>query len=265
MENEGIQPTGMNQKFETEFIPRIQAFAKMIDGLATSGIPEPHLPHWGVDYEKAPVRIGIIGRDTRSWGDMPAFTEAVGSDPREALYRGKGAFDSLDFTGWTNNFGKTFWDTSLKILAAVHGVEDWKSLKQQTVTSPLKSFFWANVNSVERFEASPSANGVLRDVWQEVKRASEEHLDSFRTILNILQPHVVFLLNWDPGEHFLDFPLSWTEFGNHQAEATDPVTGCLILATAHPTWLNQNGLYDEALAGIIQRANKAVQAMSQRS
>jgi hypothetical protein len=254
----------LNQKFEAEFIPRIQAFVQRVETLDTSGIPEPHLPHWGVDYANAPIRIGIIGRDTRSWGNMPTFIEAVGADAREALYRGKGEFDSLDFTGWTNNFGRTFWDTSMKILAAIHDVEDWKSLKRQTVTAPLKSFFWANVNSVERFEVSPRANGVPWDVWHQVKLASEEHLDSFRAILDILRPHVVFLLNWDPGEHFLDFPLSWTEFGNHLAEATDPETGCLILATAHPTWLNQNGLYDEAIAGIIQKANKAVHPTATR-
>ena len=248
----------LNHRFEEALIPRVQKFVQKLEGLDVDRIPEPHLPHWGVDYETAPFRIGIVGRDTRSWGDMPAFIEAVGLDTTKALYRGKGEFDSLDFTGWTNNFGKTFWDTSMKIIAALHGIDDWKSLKRQDITSPLKSFFWANVNSVERFEVSPKANGVSWDVWHQVKIASEEHLESFRTILDILRPHVVILLNWDPGDHFLDFPLSWNEIGNHQAKATDPATGCLILATAHPTWLNQNGLYDEALAGIIQNANKAV-------
>jgi len=252
------------QKFEAEFIPRIQAFIETVENLDTSGIPEPHFPHWGVDYADTPVRIGIIGRDTRSWGHMPAFIEAVKSDPQQALYRGKGEFDALDFTGWTNNFGRTFWDTSMKVLAALHGVEDWKSLKRRELTAPLRSFFWANVNSVERFEVSPRANSVPWDVWRKVKSASEHHLDSFRAILDILRPQVVFLMNWDPGDHFLDFPLSWEEFGNHQAEAIDPVTGCVILATAHPTWLNQNRIYDEAIGGIIQRANKTLRATTTR-
>jgi len=250
--------SALNDHFESELLPRIQAFEERVEGLKTSGIPEPHLPHWGSEYENAATRIGIIGRDTRSWGDLPAFIEAVRTDPRHALYRGKCEFDSLDFTDWTNNFGKTFWDTSLKILAAIHGVDDWKRLKRQEVTAPLRSFFWANVNSVERFEASPRANEVPWDTWHQVKTASEQYLDSFRVILDVLRPHIVFILNWDPGDHFLDFPLTWTEFGNHQAEAIDPVTGCLILATAHPTWLNQNGLYDEAINGLIQRANKKI-------
>jgi len=257
--------SSLNQQFEEAFIPRIRAFVDNVESLDTSGIPEPHLPHWGVEYENASVRIGIIGRDTRSWGNMPAFLDAVRTDPKQALYRGKEEFDSLDFTRWTNNFGKTFWDTSMKILAALHDVEDWKLLKRQEISAPLKSFFWANVNSVERFEVSPRDNNVPWETWHQVKLASEQHLDSFRTILDILSPCVVFLLNWDPGDHFLDFPLSWSEFGDHQAEAVDPVTGCLILATAHPTWLNQNGLYDEAISGLIQRAKKTAVLTSLRA
>lgn len=244
--------------FEGAYLPRIKQFVEAIAGLETSGIPEPHLPHWGAEYEVAPIRLGIIGRDTRSWGNMPDFLDAVNTSPREALYRGKGEFDSYDFTDWTNNFGKTFWDTSLRILAAMHGVDDWKRLKRCEVVDPLRRFFWANVNSVERFEVSPKSNGVAWNTWHKVKAASEKNLDSFRMILDVFHPQVVFLLNWDPGDHFLDFPIDWTHFGDHQAEATDSITGCLILATAHPTWLNQNGLYDEAINGIIQRAKKAV-------
>jgi hypothetical protein len=251
----------LSDRYEARYKNAVGHFASEIEGLDASGIPEPHIPHWGSLYESASLKIGIVGRDTRSWGDMPAFMDAVKNDPREALFRGKEDFDSLVFTGWTNNFGTTFWDTAIKILAALHGVSDWKRLKLQEITEPLKSFFWANVNSVERFEVSPRANKVPWDTWYKVKKASEHHLDSFRALLDIFQPHVVFLLNWDPGEHFLDFPLTWDEFGNHQAEARDSVTGCLILATAHPTWLNQNRLYDQAISGLIKRANTAMHRM----
>lgn len=240
--------------FSSRFQPRVRAFAREVGDIDTIGIPEPHLPHWGSLYGEAQIRVGIIGRDTRSWGAMPEFIDAVRKDPVTALYRGKDEFDALDFTTWTNNFGTTFWDTSMKILAGIHGIEDWKRLKRQEEEIPLRSFFWANVNAVERFEVSPQENGVAWETWRKVKDAAENHLDSFRTILDVFAPHVVFIMNWDPGDHFLDFPIQWDEFGNHLAYAYDEVSGCHLLATAHPTWLNQNNLYEETIFGIIQKA-----------
>lgn len=133
-------------------------------------------------------------------------------------------------------------------------MQDWKQLKRREVAVPLRRILWANVNSIEHYDVTAHDNHVAFDVWRKVKTASEQHLDSLRAILDVFRPQIVFLLNWDPGEPFLDFPLTWTNFGDHQAEAQDPKTGCLILKTAHPTWLNQHGLYDEAINGLTQRA-----------
>lgn len=252
----------INKQFEEAYIPRVRAFTREISEIKTSGIPEPHLPHWGIDYERCPLRIGIIGRDTRYWGDMPNFTDAVNENPQQALYLGKESFDSFEFTKWTNNFGTTFWDTALKILAAMHGIDDWKQLKRKNIIAPLKRFLWANANSVEMFEATPKRNNIPWDDWHNVKVASEKYLDSFRLILDTFRPHIIFLMNWEPNEPFLDFALDWTEFGDHQAVARDPVTKCLILATAHPTWLNQKGLYDAAIGGLIQRAKSEIASHS---
>jgi hypothetical protein len=202
------------------------------------------------------LKVAVIGRDTRYWGDMRHFIQAAKESPDEAILRGKGEFDALDFTGWTNNFGKTFWDTSMKILAGIHGVSDWKSLKRREEESVLRSFMWANVNSVERYEVTPQENQVPWDIWRKVKDASEEYLDSFKNILEIFTPNVVVLMNWDPGAHFIDFYIKWDEFGNHQAYAFYEPSKTHIIATAHPTWLNQNHLYDEAISGIIKKANR---------
>jgi hypothetical protein len=252
----------LNERFFDEMWPRVCDFQSSIGDLDTSGIPEPHLPHWGRKYESGLPKIGVIGRDTRGWGHMPQFIEAVSKGDKSALFRGKTSFESLKFTSWTNNFGKTFWDTSIKLLAGVYDVHDWKSLKKKQIIDPLESFFWANVNSVERYEATPAKNRISRDTWLKIKSSSEKHIDSFRLILDIFRPDIVFLLSWDASEEFLDFPLSWNEFGDYQLEAIDPETGCLVLRTAHPTWLNQNKLYDQAISGLIKRAKNATNIKS---
>jgi hypothetical protein len=250
----------VRERFDTRYKGAVVSFVNEIEGLDASGIPEPHLPYCGLLYEEAPLKVGIIGRDTRSWGDMTNFIDAVRSDAGAAIHRNSGELDGLAFTDWTNNFGKTFWDTSMKILAGMHGISDWKLLKKRQVEEPLRSFFWANVNSIERFEVCPKENGVPWETWRKVKDSSERHLDSFQGILEVFRPHAVFIMNWDPGDHFLDFEIQWENFGDHQASAYYEPTNTHIFATAHPTWLNQASLYDEAITGIIARANQTLQA-----
>lgn len=253
-----MNSTNIRGKFDNFYSKHSIDFANAVGELDASGIPEPHLPHWGKMYDTASLKIGLIGRDTRSWGDMNDFLRAVKNDPVGAIHRHEEEFDSLAFTEWTNNFGKTFWDTSMKFLAGLHGISDWKRLKRREEEAVLRSFFWANVNSVERYEASPQANAVSLETWRIVKNASEQHLDSFSALLNIFIPHVIILMNWDPNDRFLDIPLQWEEFGDHQAYSFHEPTGTHILATAHPTWLNQHSLYEIAVNGIINRAKKAL-------
>ena len=131
-----------------------------IEGLEVSGIPEPHLPYWGPLYEVAPLRVGIIGRDTRGWGDMTEFIECVRSDSKAALQRHRDELDGLAFTGWTNNFGKTFWDTTFKILAAMHGVIDWKQTPQEAVGT---SAVFARTPLIA--DLKPGGKYLARDVY----------------------------------------------------------------------------------------------------
>lgn len=255
----------VQERFEARYSTGVTSFVNDMEGLDASGIPAPHLPYWGQLYESAPLRIGVIGRDTRGWGDMSQFIESVRRDPQTAIQHHREQLDKFSFTSWTNNFGKTFWDTSLKLLAAMHDVEDWKRLKRRQEEAPLRSFFWANVNSIERFEVSPRDNGVPWETWRKVKDASERHLDSFQGILDVFRPHIVFLMNWDPGEHFLDCDIQWNNFGDHQASAFYEPTQTHIFVTAHPSWLNKNHIYDEAIIGIMKEAKKARMAIPSSS
>lgn len=244
----------LRERFDSIFHQRALAFVGAVENIDVRGIPEPHLPHWGVNYESSALKIGIVGRDTRGWGQMSNFIQAVKANPISAIHRGEDEFNSLDFTGWTNNFRTSFWDTSMKFLAGLHNIPDWKLLKKRKEESVLRSFFWANVNSVERYEVTPKEQGVAWETWRKIKDASEQHFDSLTVLLDIFRPHIVIVMNWEPHAHFLDIRLSWEEFGNHQAYAFHEPSHTHILAMAHPTWLNRNSLYETAVKGIIQKA-----------
>ena len=250
----------ISETFESEYSPAASQFVEEIGALDTSGIPEPHLPVWGDKYEESELRVGFVGRDTLGYGEMANFVNATNIDPSAATRRGLEEFQSLDYLQWRTNFGTNFWDTAFRILAGLHGLSDWKDLVDGRTKMPLRRFLWANVNSVELFESSPSKNAVNWETWRKVKDASEKYIDSLQRLLHVFEPHVLYIFNWYPSEAFLDSNLAWDEFADHQAYAFDNNSKAHVFVTAHPSWLNRNGLYQETVDAMVKRANKALQS-----
>jgi hypothetical protein len=246
------------QRFDEHYSPRVRTFAAHVPPEA-HGIPAPHLPLWGQNYETAALKIGIVGRDTRGWSPMNRFVELAAHSPAVAIHLHQDEFDAFKFTEWTNRFGKTFFDTVLKITACLHGVSDWKRLKRRQEEAVLRSFFWANTNAIERYEVSPKAAKVPVEVWRKVKSASEEQFDSLASLLQLFRPDAVFVHNWDRnGRFFRDSALCWDDFGPHQAHAYSAETKTHVFLTAHPLWLNRARIYDSTLNGILERARRAL-------
>lgn len=250
----------LRSRYDEHFSKRVESFVQTVGEINATGVPEAHLPLYGTGYEESLLKIGFIGVDTNGWGDkttfMNAFIEAVKSDPKKAIHRYEEDFNELQFTGWTNNFGTAFWDMAFRLLAGLYDIPDWKTLKRREPENILRSFFWANANSVELYRDTPSKNKVPKDVWRRLKDASEKHLDSFETLIEVFLPDVVVIMNWEPSGHFMDVSLNWETLGDHLAFATHPAAKTQVFKTAHPTWLNQNDLYDPAVAEIIKKAKE---------
>ena len=248
-----MNPTLDNQH-RAYYTPRIASFLEDVAGTNPTGIPEPHFPVWGENYASAPVKIAIIGEETRGWGEMSHFLTQAQVAPIDACRGSEEEFRSFEFLNWTNNFGKTFWDTSLKLIAGVRGITDWKQLKRGEITQPLTEFLWANTHALEAYHVTAKHNHTKPEDWEVYNKASLEHFDSLKGILTTFQPDVMFILNWDLEGAFLDVALEWETLGSHQRSAYYKPTGTQIMHTAHPTWLNRKGLYDEALTNLINRA-----------
>ena len=186
----------LEERYQANYAPRVAAFvAEVGPDLNAAGIPEPHLPCFGIGYEDASPKVAIVGRDTAYWGDMPLFLRAAATDTHAVLERHEAEFNTFKFTEWTNSFGKTFWDTALRLLAGFHGISDWRELKRREHPEILRGFLWAEVNAVELYGSSSHDSGADFTVWQTLKTASERHLDSISLLLDTFRPDVVVVLS----------------------------------------------------------------------
>jgi hypothetical protein len=168
---------------------------------------------------------------------MADFRDTAKQDTQKALFMHEDVFHNLAFTRWTNNFGKTFWDTVMQFLAVIHNLSDRRQLKRRERDDILQTFVWAETNSVELWRSTPSRAGANFEAWQQFKAASERHLDSFSTILDVFRPQLAIVLNWIVHDKYWDLPLQWERIGDHVNYAFEAVHGTHVFHTAHPTWL----------------------------
>jgi hypothetical protein len=230
--NSSIKP-----KFEQHFLPRVHAFAADVGDANFSGIPEPHLPLWGVDYESSSVKLAFIGKDTRYWGDMRQFLAALKSTPEASLYRHLGKFRELGFSKGTVNFGTSFWDTVMQLLAQFYGVGDWRDIKQRKLDHLLRGFLWAETNSVELWGSTPSKEDADYTVWKTCKDAGAKHFDSIEAILQIFEPKIVIVMDWDVPDSYWGNVQGFQTIGEH-VRFCDHLGGTsYIYNIAHPNWL----------------------------
>lgn len=251
----------LRSRFDEYYSKRAKAFADAVKDIDAPGIPELHVPLYGSCYEQASLKVGFIGRDTKTWGcktnGMNAFIKAVNENPIEAIHRLDKAIEDLEGSlGWTNRRG-TFGAMVMRLLAGFYEIpEDWKSLLRHEKHATIRrSFFWANANSVECFQSTPRTNMVPLDVWQRVKKASEEHFDSLAALIEVFSPDVVIIMSSELTDRFNDVFLKWDDrtFGGHLAFAVHPATNTRMFWTDHPGWLNKNHLYDVVIEEIIKR------------
>jgi hypothetical protein len=231
-------PSALETRYDAQYSPLLTSFLRDVEVQDVAGLPEPHFPLFGSSYETAKPKVVFVGRDTRGWGNMAEFLADAKQDARRALHRHQLAFESLEFTNWTNKFGSSFLDTVLKILARLHSIDDWKQLKRRYFPEVLRSFVWANTNSVE---ITPGAAATY-STWKVVKQASAAHFDRLDILLDVFAPDIVIIMYWGVGEAYLGRNVKWEPLGDHvQCGRCSGYTE-RIFKTAHPTWLSHQKL-----------------------
>jgi len=240
------------EKYSTVIPQFVEEVTK--DNLNLNGLVAPHVPMCGPSYGDGFTKVAIIGEETRGWGDLDKFLEDANYDINLFIQRLDWIFKSYKFTGWTNNFGKTFWDTSFKILASINGEDNWKNLKNKNRKDILDSVLWCNVNSIEGYKVTAKKQNADFASWEAVKKQSTITLDRFELIEEVFSPDITIIMNWDVPKNYLH--IKWESIENH-LEVGRTEKGSVIYRMAHPSWLNKNGEYDSVLKALFERV-KAV-------
>jgi hypothetical protein len=260
----------MDSILKTRFLSRYgSAILSLVDeaGVIDAGsLQEPHLPLWGQAYAQAPVRLAFIGQDTRNWGEMTPFLAQARESPEQACLRWQSYFRELPYVKWTNRAGTSFWDTVFRILAGANGIKTWKDICRGRHDDLLRTFVWAEVNSVELWTAQAVARWETRtkkkadiQVWRKLKLASERCLDRLSLILDVFSPHAIVILNWHIPAHYWDRHLEWTTITDHLRHATDGKTGAQVFHSAHPAWLGRKrSRLTEVIQLISERLPRAI-------
>jgi|GEM_PF-1504563 hypothetical protein len=176
--------------------PLVSDFQQKMKGVAIPGIermPEPFLPLFGKSYPSAPVRIAVIGQDTKEWGDLRHFLKSPELWEKEIFNSRFNEFENHSFTGWGKQ-RQTFFGFVMKLLAEYHGRTNWKAMKKGAMREILDSFAWANCNAIELYSSSVKAKGVPKEFWDQVILAGR-HFNKYSHLHRTLNPDVVLILH----------------------------------------------------------------------
>lgn len=173
------------------------------------------------------------------------------NDSLEGIKWFKEEFDDLEFVYWRSNFGGDFWSFNLRFLAKFYGISDWKELYKNpnNYETILKSFAWANADSVERL-----TNPEKQQEYNRIKKASEI-FDNPKLMVEYLEPNIVIFLHWHKEEDWLIKDMEILEESEPQKHLwyyhfkTPDVH---FFWTYHPRGYNSKGLdQDEIIDEII--------------
>lgn len=187
----------MRKKHHDYYMPLIQEFCAEVTSQELGGlekIPKPFLPLFGPKYAESPMRIVMMGQDTKGWGNVKNFLEAEASEPGSNLKADFDEFENHDFLWWGSNKTRySFWGFVLMFLASVHGIKDWSVLRRGNYKNILNSFAWANGNAIEYFASSAQGQGAPFDSWKAVWDAGQR-FNGAKHFLETLDPHVIVVM-----------------------------------------------------------------------
>lgn len=180
----------LNDRRIAEYQTYISKFINDIQGVDPTGIPEPHIPVFGETYEKCKYKMVFCGMETYGWGELQNFIQ---NNPDELVTASDYTINKLEYLKWRKNDHATFWGFILKFLTAFYKVDFNDLVNHRKYPELLKSFIWANANSIERYEVTACEKGADESSWLKVKEASK-NLDNLNHIINVAKPHLVFIL-----------------------------------------------------------------------
>ncbi|MFY9161495.1 MAG: hypothetical protein WAN96_03215 [Paludibacteraceae bacterium] len=260
--------TTTNERISNQYKKPLTDFAREIKELEMDGIPAPHIPIAGTNYDRCEYKMAFMGMETYGWAEMDVFMSAIEKDPYSA---------AIKYAEWLNpkfainqSNPQTFFGFILTFLSEFYKI-DSKQIKNKTNLSPvLTSYIWGETNAIERYEVTAKTKGVSHQVWQEVKKSSKR-FDSINHIIEATKPKVVFILYKYVNKNYLFDINDSISFGD-KAEKNEkavfkypkPDPECKydyyflreqqthVFVLPHPRWIGMNGGHKMYAQSIIK-------------
>lgn len=247
------QNRGTRVLLQHEYGELVKKIAEQVQGLPTSGIPVPHIPIVGKNYDDCAYKIAFVGMETKGWppktskllvkDDFPTFCDLAKNAPEEATTR---------YENWLNENGMfEYREKSAYWLFIKHFLQQFYKIKNLKIEkgkyhSIMSSFVWGNANAIERYEVTAKQKHVDKKVWQAVKKASRP-FDSINHLIDATHPKVVIITykavdttyitagnDVQSEKHFFSLPNGQKRAIRHYYLRNRDVH---VFVTPHPTWM----------------------------
>lgn len=248
--------------YREQYAPLIETFVSQVEEskVPTDGLPQPHLPIIGDNYEKAKYKFAFFGMETYGWCPLTDFI----SNYHKAAEAGDAVIDACnyrqfiedgEYLGCRNNTHTGFWDFLIQFLSAFYHITPAEFEQQHKELH--NSFVWGNTNALERYSVTSQGEGVSPEVYDKVKEYSRI-FDDAGHMLKTLRPDVLIVLNWSEAEEWLT---KWKDTGNvvhfhlndHLEYYYIRETNTHVFWTAHPRWLSMNLPFDTIIPMMIDK------------
>ncbi len=218
-------------------------FAKSIKGMPIEGIPAPHIPVVGRNYDKCAYKMAFVGmetKETKKSRNCKAFIE----DPETAMRNYEKWLDESEM--FKNRERSVYWLFIKHFLQKFYHVKNLK-IKKGKYHALMSSFVWGNANAIERYDVTAEKMMVDYEVWKKVKKASKP-FDSINHLIDATHPKVIFITYKAVDKEYIlqdndvysknhEYVIDGKKIRFRYYYLSNRDTH--IFVTPHPTWMNR--------------------------
>jgi hypothetical protein len=247
------------------YSPLVAEFCSKLAHKKQLPIYGPFLPNCMQAYATAKVKVFYVGQDTYYWIPLRDLLKFYRSGDVAAYIKENNSWLSVEnISKAAGNNPNHFWTFVRRLHLQLKGESSSSNVVAltQKQKAMLEELGWGNLNSIEK-PSTLRNEGLWGDLDQEAYwniKNDSRRLDTLKCLLDVFQPDIVFILNWDDGKEedaFKGLSVTWnkSEF-IEDLVATYKVKGyrAKIIWTRHPgslKWVSIDP--DELIEKLIER------------
>jgi hypothetical protein len=194
-----------------DFCSKVYQYYKKID---LSGI---FLPNTFPGYENAEKKYFFVGRDSYYWTKFDKMIEYYNDNILSRYIKDNNSILTLNMIiKNSNNNSGSFWTMVIKLHIYLHTGELIDDVNQLICDHKmiLQTIGYGNLNSIEvkgTLENMKIWSGIDQNIYWDIKKKSIV-FDNLKYILDIYNPDIIFIFNWDNNKEkvaFKDIEVEW--------------------------------------------------------